>query len=176
MTILSSIAGFIQVTALAFYLHPLHVSVTEIKFDEKDKELEIIMRVFIDDLEQTLRNHLHQPELDILEPKNGFTVDQMMSEYLKDRFKITLDNKLQQTKYLGHERDGEAFVFYIQVPKVKKFRTIHIQNDIITELYDDQSNLVHVTVKDIVRSLRLTRNNPDDEITFPKMTTDTKKT
>ena len=34
------------------------------------------------------------------------------------------------------------------------------------ETYDDQSNLVHVTVKEKVRSLRLTKNNPTDELEF----------
>jgi hypothetical protein len=162
----STINGFMQLIALAFYLHPMHVSVTEIQFDEKDKELEIMMRVFIDDLELTLRNKLNQPEMDILELKNGLTIDQLASDYLKDHFKVSLDNKPQKTVYLGHEREAEAFIFYVQVSNVKKFKTIQILNDIITEQHEDQSNLVHVTVKDKVRSLRLTRDTPSDKLTF----------
>lgn len=124
------------------------------------------MRVFIDDLEVTLRNRLNQPELDILEPKNGLTVDQMAREYLKEHFRITLDNKAQKIVYLGHERESEAFIFYIEVSNVKKWKTIQVFNDLFTETYDDQSNLVHVTLRDKVRSLRLTRNTPVDKLTF----------
>jgi hypothetical protein len=166
MMLFSTIAGFLQLITLTFFLHPMHVSVTEIQLDEKDKELEIMMRVFIDDLELTLRNKLNQPEMDILELKNGMTVDQLAGDYLKDHFKVSLDNKPQKTAYLGHEREGEAFIFYVQVSNVKKFKTIQIFNDIITELHEDQSNLVHVTVKDKVRSLRLTRDTPTDKLTF----------
>jgi hypothetical protein len=166
MTIFSTIASLVHILTLAFYMHPIHVSVTEIEFDEKDKALEIMMRAFIDDLELTLRNRLNQPELDILDPKNGMTIDQMMTDYLKDHFKISLDNKPQKTNYLGHEREGDAFIFYIEVSNVKKFKTIQILNDIITETHDDQSNLVHVNVRDKVRSLRLTRNTPSDKLTF----------
>jgi hypothetical protein len=166
MTFFSSIAGFIQVLALGLYLHPIHISVTEIEFDEKDKALEIMMRVFIDDMELTMREKLNQPELDILEPKNGQTIDQMVSTYLKDHFRITLDNKPQKVNYLGHERDGEAFVFYIEVSNVKKWKTIQVFNNIITETHEDQSNLVHVTARGTVRSLRLTRNAPSDKLTF----------
>ena len=158
--------GFSKLLPLIFLVHPIHVSVTEIEFDEKDRALEIMMRAFIDDLELTLRNNLRQPELDILEPKNGMTIDQMMADYLKDHFKISLDNKPQKTNYLGHEREGDAFIFYIEVSNVKKFKTIQILNDIITETHDDQSNLVHVTVRDKVRSLRLTRNTPMDKLSF----------
>lgn len=154
------------VLAFWLFLHPIHVSVTEIEFDEKDQALEIIMRVFIDDLELSLRNSLDQPELDILNPKNGMNTDQLVRGYLKDHFKISLDNKLHQINYLGHEREAEAFIFYIEVTNVKKWKTISIHNDIIMSTHDDQSNLVHVYVNDNVKSLRLTRNTPADKLTF----------
>ena len=149
----------------ASWLHPMHVSVTEIEMDEKEKRLEIMMRVFVDDLELTLRRNFKQPELDVLEPK-GQSLDQLMQDYLKTRFQISLDGKLQVVKYLGHERDHEAFIFYVEVDKVKKWKSIQVQNSIITEIYDDQSNLVHVTFAETVRSLRLTRSKPTDIITF----------
>jgi hypothetical protein len=163
---ISGISGLIQVFAVLFYMHPMHVSVTEIDFDEKDKELEIMSRVFIDDLEKTLQNNLKQPELDLLAPKNGQTTDQMTGKYLTDHLKIFLDKKPVTVTYLGHERDGEAMVFYLVVSKVKKWKTIQIQNDVITETHEDQSNLVHVTVRETVKSLRLTREKPSDKLTF----------
>lgn len=146
-------------------LHPLHVSVTEIEMDDKDKRLEIMMRVFMDDLEVTLKNEYKNPDLDILNPR-GLTVDQMMENYLKRHFKIMLDNKSVVTKYLGHEQEGDAFIFYVEVGNVKKWKTINVQNSIITDTFDDQSNLVHVTVGEKVRSLRLTKNHPADNLVF----------
>jgi len=157
---------FFQAILFSFCLHPIHVSVTEIEFDEKEKSLEIMMRVFADDLEDAMRKHLNQPDLDIIAPKNGLTVDQMISGYLHDRFKIYLDNKSQKPGYLGHEREADTFVFYVEVTNVRKWKTIQIQNNILTEIFDDQSNLVHVTVRDDVKSLRLTRDTPADKITF----------
>lgn len=149
-----------------FFAHPIHVTVTEIEHDEKDRRLEIMMRVFIDDFEMTMRNHLKQPELDLLQPKNGQTTDQLIEIFLKDRFKVSLDSKAQKLQYLGHEQDGDAFVLYIEGPNVRKFKTIHVYNDILTTEYDDQSNLVHVTVKGNVQSLRLTPDTLGDKLTF----------
>jgi hypothetical protein len=166
MTILASVSSFIQILTLGFYLHPIHVSVTEIEFDEKDKALEIMMRVFIDDMELTMRNRLNQPELDILHPNNGMTIDQMVGPYINDHFKITLDGKTQTVKYLGHERDSDAFVLYIEVSNVKRFKNIQIRNSVITDTHDDQNNLVHVTVRDNVKSLRLTKDTPVDNLSF----------
>ena len=155
-----------QAAAFVFCVHPMHVSVTEIEFDEKDKELEITSRIFIDDLEKSLQNSLKQPELDLLEPKNGLTIDQMAEKYLTDHIKLSLDTKAQKITYLGHERDGEALVFYSVVSKIKKWKTITILNDVITETHDDQSNLVHVTARETVKSLRLTRDKPSDKLIF----------
>jgi hypothetical protein len=166
MTIFSILSGIIQGVTLMFYLHPIHVTVTEIEFDEKAKALEIMMRVFIDDYELAMRKHLNQPELDILTPTNGMTLDQMTGSYLKNHFRINLDQKAQNINYLGHEREGDAFIFYIEVSNVKKFKTIQIFNDTMTELHDDQSNLVHVTVRDVIKSLRLTQDTPTDKLTF----------
>jgi hypothetical protein len=148
-----------------FASHPLHVSVTEIQFDEKDKALEIMMRVFVDDLEQVMKNRYHKSEMDILNPKD-LTLDQMMSDYLKDHFKISLDRKPQKVNYLGHERDGDAFIFYIEVAGVKKWKEIEIFNTMVTETFEDQNNLVHVTVRGQVRSLRLTKDTSVDKLTF----------
>ncbi len=146
-------------------IHPLHISVTEIEMDEKDKRLEIIMRVFIDDLELTLRESLNQPDLDIENPKSG-TIDQIASNYVKNHFSISLDGKNQKTNYLGHEKEDDAFLFYIEVTNVKKWKTIQVTNDILIETHDDQSNLVHITVRGNIRSMRLTNSNPSDKLTF----------
>jgi hypothetical protein len=166
MTLLTTITGFIHVMQFIFFLHPIHVSVTEIEFDKKNAALEIMMRVFIDDLEQTLRNSLNSPQLDILNPPAGTTTDVLMANYLKDHFRISLDNKSRQCKYLGHEREGEAMIFFIEVAGVSAWKTIHVRNDIIMSTFGDQSNLVHVYVDDKVKSLRLTRNTPADSLTF----------
>jgi len=125
-----------------------------------------MMRVFIDDLELTMRKTHQLPALDILNPPAGMTVDKMMAEYIKNHLRISLDNKAQKVAYLGHEREGEAFIFYVEVTNVKKFKDIGVFNDIIIETHEDQSNLVHVTVKGKVRSLRLTRDMTADKLTF----------
>jgi hypothetical protein len=149
----------------ALWFHPLHISVTEITFDEKEKELEIIMRVFTDDLETSIRAHKKDDAIDILSPK-GTTTDQLIKEYILPHFSVILDGKIQSMSYLGHELDGQAILCYIQVPNVKKWKTIEVRNDVIMETYDDQSNLINVTVRGEVRSLRLMKDKPSGKITF----------
>lgn len=158
--------AFLPLLGVFLYLHPIHVSVTEIEFDDKAHALEIMMRVFIDDLELTLRTARNQPDLDLLNPPKGISTDDLAQEYLKKHFSISLDDKPQTISYLGHEREGEALIFYIEVKDVKAWTTIGVRNDIIMSTHDDQSNIVHVYVNDKVKSLRLTRDTPGDRLTF----------
>lgn len=164
MTFLTSICGLLHLIT-ALYVHPIHVSVTEIEFDKKEAALEIMMRVFIDDLELTLRNSLNRPELDILHP-GGTSIDDLARSYLKDHFKVALDGKQREVNYVGHEREGDAMIFFIEVSGVTEWKTIRVHNDIIMSTYDDQSNLIHVYVGEKVKSLRLTRDTPAETLTF----------
>jgi hypothetical protein len=163
------LTGLIHFITLCFYLHPIHVSVTEIEFDKKDKALEIMMRVFIDDLELSLRNSLNQPELNILTPGNGRSTDDLIRNYIKEHFKLTLDDKPQKIHYLGHERESEAFILYMEVPDVESWKTVSVLNDIIMSTHNDQSNLVHVYVDEEVKSLRLTKNTPAGKLSFDNL-------
>jgi hypothetical protein len=154
------------ITSVVCLFHPIHVSVTEIEYDEKERELEIITRIFTDDFETAIRASRKMPELDLLNPSAGLTTDLLVKEYLMEHLSISLDGKAQRLNYLGFEDEGDALVCYVQVSPVKKWKTIMITNRVLLDIYDDQSNLVHVTLSGKVRSLRLMKNNPSGTITF----------
>lgn len=158
---------FIAFIVASFFVlaHPLHVSVTEVAFDAKEDELEITLRVFTDDLELAIREAKKDNNLNLLKPVNT-TIDKLVWEYLEPRVKISVEGKPQAVKYLGHEKEEDVFIFYVQVQPVKNFQTLSITNSIITELYHDQANLVNVTINDKTKSLRLMRNNPSGTLSF----------
>lgn len=158
----------LSILSAVLTIHPVHVSVTEISFDGKEKELEIITRIFIDDLETAIREAKKQPGLNLLEPGSAVTTDQLVSEYLQSRFRVMLNGKTQKIKYIGHEVENPAMLCYIQIQNVKKLESIEVFNSVLTELYDDQSNLVNVTLGESVKSLRLMRDNPSGKLAFEK--------
>lgn len=152
--------------SLFFFLHPIHISVSEINYSEKDKALQITSRIFIDDLELSIRAERKEDELDLIEPKNGLTTEKMVSDYVLKHLSVKLDGKIQKLKFLGMELEDPALICYIEIENVKKFKTIEVRNDIIMETHDDQSRIVHVTYKGPIKSMRLTRSNPVGSITF----------
>ena len=152
--------------AIATLVHPIHISVTEINYNEKSKSLQMTTRIFADELELGVRAQRKEAELDLMEPKNGVTTKQMIQNYLLEHIKIKIDGKLVKMNFLGFEKEDISIVSYIEIENVKKLKTIEVFNDLVTELHDDQSNLVHITYKSPVKSVRLTRDNPKEVFTF----------
>ena len=148
------------------WLHPVHISVTEINYSEKDKALQMTSRIFIDDLELSIRRDIQDENLDLLKPGNGRTTDQLVSAYLAKHIKVKVDGKQVQQKYLGSEIEDVAIICYIEIPSIKKLKTVETRIDVIQETHADQSNLVHVTYKEKLKSLRLTLEKPLDILTF----------
>lgn len=153
---------------LCFFLsfHPIHLSITEIEHNEKSKALQITMRIFIDDLELSIQKKTGEEDLDLLDPGKGRTTDQLVKEYLADKFKMKVDNKLVRTNYLGNEIEGPAMICYIEIENIKKFKTLEITNRVILETHSDQSNLVNINLKDKVKSIRLTNDSPTQTVSF----------
>jgi len=147
---------------VASFLHPVHVSVTEIEYSEKNKSLQITSRIFIDDLELGIQKKLKQESLDILKPNNGSSTDQLVSAYLGEHLKIKLDGKPAKIQYLAHEIEDVAIICYLEIENVKKLKTLEVTDDVIQEIHADQSNLVHITYRSPVKSYRLVREKPTD--------------
>ena len=157
---------FISVAFAAYSLHPLHISVCDVEYDSQNKSLEIIQRVFLDDLETEIRLDLKQPELDITQPDNGLTLDQMLKAYLFKRLSFTVNEKIMSYNYLGHEIEGEAILCYVEIEKVKKLKSLKVANSILLDVFDDQVNIVHVEVNNNIRSMKLTPDNRSEQFQY----------
>ena len=117
----------IVLLTLLLSLHPIHVSIAEVDYNADAKALQITLRIFIDDLELSIRNKVNSPEMDLLNPGGSKSTDQLVSDYLSNALKLKVDKKAVQTNYLGHEIEGPAMICYIEVPNIRKFKSIGIK-------------------------------------------------
>ena len=147
-------------------IHPLHVSVCEIEYDADSKSLEIIQRIFLDDLETQIRKDRSQPELDITLPGGSLSTDQLVESYLQRRLQFVVNGKQVVYSYLGHEIEGDVIFCYIEIEKVKKLRSLRVQSSILSDVFEDQVNIVHVEVGRKLRSMKLTSRKREEEIFY----------
>ncbi|MEX2336865.1 MAG: DUF6702 family protein [Fulvivirga sp.] len=156
----------VAIVGRSSFMHPIHVSICDIAYDEERDALEFVQRVFLDDLELAIRQKTGAPRLDITQPDNGKTTDELVKAYLQEHFKVTVNGKETDYNYLGHEIEIDAIYCYMEIEKVRKVNSIAIFSDILTSIFDDQVNLVHVTVDDEIRSMKLTGDRKSDELEY----------
>ncbi len=132
-------------------LHPFYVSVTEINHNSTDKTMEIASKIFTEDLEIAL-NKNYKTKVDLYTEKGKPQADKLIADYLSKNLVVLLDGKTVHLEMLGFEREGEATWCYLEVKNVTQPKKVEIRNSILYDHFQDQINLVHVTVKGNRRS------------------------
>lgn len=69
-------------------------------------------------------------------------------------------------KYIGKEYDVDMVVSYIEVKDIKELKTIEIENKVLTEIFSDQQNIIHLKTPKSRRSLILDRDEPSGLLNF----------
>lgn len=152
-------------TFLLMLLHPIHLAVMEVNYSEKDKSFQIIGRLFLDDLEAEIRRDKKEPELDLLNPKQG-TTKEIVQKYLTQKLHFKINGKLVAFQFIGCEKEDISMVYYLEIPHVKKVKSLEASCQFLTAMYDDQSNLVHVKYNGPIKSARLMRSHPSEVFSF----------
>lgn len=143
--------------------HPLHVSVLEINHNSAEKTLEISCRIFTDDFEKVLGQN-YKTRIDLINPPDRPAMEKLVKDYVLKHIKIDLDGKTISPNFLGYEKDNDAVYSYFEVTQVPTVKKLVIENLLMHDLFEDQINLMHVTVGGNRKSGKL--NYPDKEAVF----------
>lgn len=160
------LASFFLLSGFKSGSHEFYLSVTEIEYKAEQESLQVITRVFIDDFQKVL-NERYQANLQLSEEAEQGAVKENITKYLAQKLKIKTNGGNLQLEYLGKEYDADQLILYIEVKNVASFNKIEVSNGILTDLFDDQKNVVHVKVNDKTKSLLLMREQQTDKLSFP---------
>lgn len=143
---------------LAASLHPFHVSVCEIYHNEKDKSLEISLKLFIDDFELSIQKS-GNPAFKLMDTNPKQVDKKSIGIYLNDHFKIKVNSKPVQLSLLGFEFRDESILCYLEGTNIPAIQNLELVNSVVTEVYVDQINLSHLQINEKMKSLKTTREN-----------------
>ena len=150
-----------------FGSHPFYVCICEIDYKSENKSLEISLRIFTDDLENTLQDWgSKKPYLG--ESNEIDEADSFLKKYILQVLNIEIDDKKQMLNYLGKEVEQELTWIYLEANNIPDFDKITISNRLLLQSFPSQTNLVHVNHRQKTKSLLLTKNNPSDELKWGK--------
>ena len=139
-------------------MHPFHVSVCDIKHDEKSKALQISQRIFIDDLETGLMAFHNLPKVDTYKPEDEARLDSLIEKYLQEKIFISVNGKPVDFNYLGSELESDARWAYLEVENVTSVSEAEITNLVLVEAFNDQENIVHFKANSKLKSYRLNKD------------------
>ena len=163
--ILSSLTDFGQSRVNLIESHKFYVSTANIEYNPSSGNLEIIQRIFTDDLEAVLRaRYGDEIKLAALnEPAQNAT---LIKKYILNQWQIKNNNKDLELKYLGHKYDIDQVKIYIEVPLTQAPEILFFENKTLFDLTSDQQNIIHVKVEDQRKSLLLFSQNPNGVLNF----------
>ncbi|NNM22822.1 MAG: hypothetical protein HKO54_04645 [Flavobacteriaceae bacterium] len=161
------IIAFLLVLPLlsAVSVHKFYVSITKIEHSEEDESLQIISKLFIDDIEDVLQARY---SADIsLDPEKETAKDaRYLREYVLQKLKVEVNGTPMEVEYLGREYENDVVKVYVEVMGVKDLRTLEIENKMLMELFEDQQNIIHVKRKKKRKTLVLDIDNPKGLLNF----------
>jgi hypothetical protein len=140
-------------TMFTHFFHPFFVSVVEVEYVAKDREVGISCKVFSDDLEKTIES-FSKLDIDILKGDKK-TNDELLKKYFAAHLSIGLDSKTYAPSYLGYENDKDATWIYLEIVNVPAPAKIDVITDILYDYNKSQQNIIHCILEGKRQSYRL---------------------
>lgn len=136
-------------SAVAAALHKFHVSVAQIEFNEKEQAVEIVLRVFTDDLENALSQHAKRPiKLDPATANADKQLGAMIMAYLRASFAMkSKTGHPIRFSWVGWEGQADMCWLYIEGKLPGGLAGAQLRNKIFCELFDDQINIVNAKIQ-----------------------------
>jgi hypothetical protein len=143
---------------MAFSLHKYYISLCEIEYVEDKQTVQIILGVFIDDLEVTL-NKDHDKKLFLATEKEVLNINKVYESYLDKHFKVTVNQELKSYNFIGKEYDDDIVRFYLEIPNIKQLNTIAITNTSLFRDFESQQNIIKIKVNKLNKTFYLDKKN-----------------
>ena len=150
---------------LSFSAHKYYLSLTQIEFIEENKSVQIIINIFLDDIEKSL-NDEYELDFNLSTKKEIKDVDSYFKFYLKQHLLMRINKAEQTIKYIGHEYEDDLVYFYLEIENVKSIKTLEISNKILINDFAKQQNLIKYKNGKENKSVLLTKEKHQTVLKF----------
>lgn len=145
---------WLVVAALSLF-HPFFVSMTEFEYDAKDKALDISVRIFTDDFENTLRKQHPNIKVDILHPADQAQMNQFVADYIQKHLQLQVNGKPATISFLGYEQQSESIWSYFEIKGITGVQKVDVMNNLLHDYNTNQINMMHIKVGEKEQSYKL---------------------
>lgn len=148
-------------------VHKYYLSVTSIKYSEKEHTFQITSRFFIDDFDRLIKER-YDYTAKLSTEEEGKQSEIYIEKYLNTKFHIKINGEEVSYNYIGREYDGEHLVVYLEAENIvyDDLKTVEVESNVLTDLFEEQQNIVHFKFKDKRQSFVLIKENNKGMLKF----------
>ena len=150
---------------VSFSAHKYYLSLTQINFSPKSKSVQIIINVFMDDIETAL-NKDYDIDLQLTTEKELKGNDVYFDKYLNEKLHFKVNTIDQKFNYIGKEYEGELVYFYLEIENINAIDQIAISNKILVKHFPKQENLIKSKVGKVNKSVLLDAENYSETLKY----------
>ncbi len=150
---------------MAFTAHKYYISLTKIDFIEEKKTIQITMRFFIDDIENTLQNRYKIP-LELATKQENKKANFYLEKYIGQKFMIKINDEEKELNYLGKEYENDVVYFYLEINNIENIIKIEVQNNMLMEEFEEQENYVKLDINNKKKTFILIKANDKEMLKF----------
>lgn len=140
------------------FTHKFYLSVTNIEYNEAEKSVQIISRIFIDDFQLLLKERYDYNE-ELASEKETKQANELIAKYFSEKLTITINGEQKQLEFLGKEYEDDMMVSYIEIPNVTAIESIVVQNKMLFDVLEEQQNIIHAKINNQRESVMLIKEN-----------------
>ena len=145
--------------------HKFYVSTTNVEYVKEKKVIQIITKIFTEDIEQALQER-YDPSISLDSNKEIESDAVFLRKYLFQKMKIKINGIPVTLSYIGKEYDIDITKIYLEIEDITELRSIEIENKVLIDMFSEQQNIIHLKTPESRRSLILDKNNPKGVLNF----------
>lgn len=125
--------------------HEYYYSITEMKYNNGNKRLEISIKLAAHDLEYIFGKNKLCGNTPLKFEEKSKDLDECLSDYLCSNFNVKVKDRTTILEFIGKEYENDGYVFvYFEINDIpKKITEFELKNTIFNETYDHQKNITH---------------------------------
>jgi len=145
--------------------HKFYVSTTNIEFVKEKKVVQIITKIFVEDVEQALQAR-YNASITLGSPKETTSDVAYLKEYVLKKLKISINGKPVTFQYIGKEYDIDIVNMFFEIENISEVKSIEVENKVLFDMFPEQQNIIHFVTSGSRKSLVLDKDNPKGVLNF----------
>jgi len=145
--------------------HKFYVSTTNVEYVKEKRVVQIISKIFIEDVEQVLQAR-YNPSISLSGTKEKASDEEYLKKYVLQKMKLKINGNDVKINYIGKEYDIDIVNMYFEIENISEVNSIEIENKILFDMFPEQQNIIHFKTLESRKSLVLNKDYPKGVLNF----------